>query len=101
MRNHQTIVFLKKHTGRILATLIIVAVAAIPALSLADDGPPPFTFNERCMPYEIDPDFMRANGVDPDKIISAFVANGDGVAGPEDVSGTGNNGLFLPMDRGF
>ena len=36
-----------------------------------------FVFNERCVPYEIHPDFMRANGVDPDKIIDTFVDDGD------------------------
>ena len=27
---------------------------------------------DRCVPYEVDHDFMRANGVDPDKILTTF-----------------------------
>ena len=72
MTHDQTIVIFKKNAGRALATVIILALAGIPALALAD-GPPPFTFKDRCVPYELDPDFMRANGVDPDKIIDAFI----------------------------
>ncbi len=52
-----------------------------------------FVFNERCVPYEIHPDFMRANGVDPDKIIDTFVDDGDfdggtGNARPGDIRGS-------------
>ena len=82
------------------ATTPATAPAATPVTNLgtavavvADAGPPPFVFNERCMPYEIDPDVMRANGVDPDKMISAFVNDGDydggsGNARPGDIRGS-------------
>jgi hypothetical protein len=96
-------VFVKRPgIGGLLACLVLLA-ASLPAVSYADDGPPPFTFNDRCMPYEIDPIVMRAHGVDPDKIISAFVAGGDGVSpfDPTDVSGTGNNGSFSPWTADF
>ena len=61
--------------GTLLA--IMAALLLAPDASFAREDPPPWTFNERCMPYELDPDFMRANGVDPDKIISTFVDDGD------------------------
>jgi hypothetical protein len=79
---------------------LMTGAALLVALSVASsawaDGPPPFTFNDRCVPYEVDHDFMLANGVDPTKIISAFVAGGDGIGFPGDVPGTGNNGSVAP-----
>lgn len=60
-----------KGAGYILACLVTMILAWIP-LTAAADGPPPFTFNDRCVPYEVDPDFMRANGIDPDKILTTF-----------------------------
>ena len=53
-------------------------------------GPPPFVFNDRCVPYEIDHAFMRANGVDPDMILTTF----GGDVPPDD--GTGNSGSNAP-----
>ncbi len=85
MTHDQTIVVFKKSAGQALATLIIAALVGIPGLALADD-PVPFTFNDRCVPYEIDPDVMRSFGVDPDKILTTFGAPED--APPDD--GTGN-----------
>ena len=93
MTHDQTIVVSKKSAGRVLATLIIAALAAIPALALADD-PVPFTFNDRCVPYEIDPDVMRSFGVDPDKILTTF-----GAPFPPD-DGTGNSGNAGAVDLG-
>jgi len=46
---------------------------ALPATAFAQiHEPPSFTFKDRCVPYEVDHDFMRANGVDPDKILTTF-----------------------------
>jgi hypothetical protein len=92
---------------RLLAGCVILLMSvAAPMVASATDAyedPPPFVFNERCVPYELNHDFMRANGVDPDKIISTFVANGDGVdpEDPNDVPGTGNNGSFSPWTADF
>jgi hypothetical protein len=71
---------------RLPATLVLCFVSLIcfGPVAQADDGPPPFTFNDRCVPYEVDHDFMRANGVDPDKILTTF-------AGEEDPTGGGAN----------
>ena len=85
-------------------TLIVCAVLPQPVLAGdAYEEPPPFVFNDRCVPYEVTDEFFLANGVDPDKIISAFVNNGDGVdpSDPLDVSGTGNNGSFSPWTADF
>lgn len=76
------------HAGMVVAFLMVVLLIAIPP-SAAADGPPPFTFKDRCVPYEVAPDFMRANGVDPDKILSTF-----GDEPPDD--GTGNSGTPAP-----
>ena len=59
-------------------SLVFISVSAIA------NGPPPFTFNDRCVPYEVDHDFMLANGVDPAKILTTF-------AGAEDPTGSGAN----------
>ena len=61
----------------IVGGAIWIALATAPATGFGREPPPDFVFNDRCVPYEIDPDFMRANGVDPDKIISTFVDDGD------------------------
>jgi len=83
-------IFSKLMTGAALLVALSVGSSAWAA------GPPPFTFNDRCVPYEVDDDFMLANGVDPTKIISAFVSGGDGIGFPGDVPGTGNNGSNAP-----
>ena len=79
----------KSWTQMIVGTMVFAATA-LGSVALADDGPPPFTFNDRCVPYEVDPDFMRANGVDPDKILTTF-----GAPMPPD-DGTGNSGTPAP-----
>ncbi|MGI9308745.1 MAG: hypothetical protein ACR2P6_05755 [Gammaproteobacteria bacterium] len=86
----------------VLLALLLTAFLPLSAFAY-DGGPPEFVFNDRCVPYEVDPDFMRANGVDPDKIISAFVEGGDGVNPdiPGDVTGTGNNGSVSPWMEDF
>ncbi len=111
MQSFQTIYSAGAFRTLLVTCLAVVVTGIFPLLALADEyqDPPAFVFNERCMPYEFDPDFMRSIGVDPDKIISAFVAGGDGVAEPgsippeyePDVSGTGNNGSFAPWTADF
>jgi hypothetical protein len=64
----------------LLAALLLVA---IPQAGFAA-GPPAFTFKDRCVPYEVEHSFMRANGVDPTKILTTF-------SGPEDPTGSGAN----------
>ncbi len=78
-----------------LAWLVSSLFLAVIPVSAAAEGPPPFTFNDRCVPYEVDADFMRANGVDPDKVISAFVRSGDADGG------TGNDGSVSPWTADF
>ena len=66
-----------RSSRRVQAVVAVAVLALHGATALADHdespGPPPFTFNDRCVPYEITDEFMRANGVDPDKILSTFV----------------------------
>lgn len=76
-------------------TLAGVALLLCLGATAQADGPPPFTFNDRCAPYELDPDFMLANGVDPEKILTTF---GSG-APPDD--GTGNSGNPAPWTQDF
>jgi hypothetical protein len=54
---------------------LMTGAALLVALSVASSAwaePPPFTFRDRCVPYQIEPDFMLANGVDPAKILTTF-----------------------------
>ncbi len=88
MRNDQDRIFFVGRSLAIKASLLLLV--ATPLAVFADNGPPPFTFNDRCVPYQVDPDFMRANGVDPDKILTTF----GGDAPPDD--GTGNSGTPAP-----
>ena len=80
-----------KNAGFVLACLAIALLTAVP-LTAAAGAPPAFTFKDRCVPYEVDPAFMAANGVDPNKIIDAFVDDGDADGG------TGNLGSVSPCN---
>ena len=53
---------------------------------------PEWQFNDICVPYELDPEFMRQNGVDPDKILSTFGLDPNSPMSPwrEDLDGEGN-----------
>lgn len=86
----------EEKTMKFIVTKIISTAALLVALTLGSvaqaDDPVPFTFNDRCVPYEIDPDVMRSFGVDPDKILTTFGAPED--APPDD--GTGNSGTPAP-----
>ncbi len=71
----------------------VPAAAATVALTVpvtldTDAGPPPFVFNERCVPYEITDEFMLANGVDPTMILTTFGADEP----PDDGTGNGEDG---------
>ena len=73
--------------------MLVVMVALVPAAGLAQQKPweaAPFVFKDRCVPYEITPEFMRISGVDPDMILSSF----PGDVPPDD--GTGNGGTPAP-----
>ena len=70
--------------------VLIPPEAPVQVSAPADTGPPAFVFNDRCVPYEIDHDFMRANGVNPDMILNTF----GGDEPPDD--GTGNSGSNAP-----
>ena len=70
--------------------VLIPPEAPVQVAAPADTGPPAFVFNDRCVPYEIDHDFMRANGVNPDMILNTF----GGDEPPDD--GTGNSGSNAP-----
>jgi hypothetical protein len=89
----------EEKTMKFIVTKIISAAALLGVLTLGNvaqaGNPVPFTFKDRCVPYELDPDFMRANGVDPDKIIGAFVDGGDADGG------TGNFGSVSPWTADF
>ena len=80
-------------TANCLAALLLPAVLLMACgedddetsgSSGGDFAAPTFVFNDRCAPYEVDPDFMRANGVDPDMILSTF-------GGPPDPLGEDDN----------
>ena len=76
----KTIFFARAGVFWRLALIIPVVLLAACGGSDGDSGStdqPDFVFNERCVPYEFRPEFLLANGVDPDKFISAFVDGGD------------------------
>ena len=73
----------------IAASVVLIVLSFVSSAQAEYVPPPAFTFNERCVPYEVDHDFMRANGVDPDKILTTF---GDF---PTDV-GDGSTGTPAP-----
>jgi hypothetical protein len=93
MNNNQRIAF--KRLRNVVSCLTLLIFAAIPVAGFADDGPPPFVFSDRCVPYEVDPAFMLANGVDPTKILTTF-----GAAGPPDI-GDGSSGNPAPWAEDF
>jgi len=72
MNNEEKIANFAPVTRSALPCLALLILVAIPVTGFADDGPPPFTFKDRCVPYEVDHDFMSANGVDPTKILTTF-----------------------------
>jgi hypothetical protein len=91
-------IFSKLMTGA--ALLVALSVGSF---ALADD-PVPFTFNDRCVPYEIDHDFMLAVGVDPTKILTTFGApfppdDGTGSAGPAPWTWDFDDGVPVPCDE--
>ena len=61
---------------KMILTKTMSAAALLVALSTGSfawaDLPPPVPFNDRCVPYEFDHDVMRANGVNPDRILTTF-----------------------------
>ena len=72
-------------------SILGVLASLIPLLAFAQERrpwePPEFVFNDRCVVYEATDEFMRANGVDPDYILSSFPGDeppddGTGTAGP-------------------
>jgi hypothetical protein len=69
-------ILVEEKTMKMMLTKMIPGAALIVALLLGSiaqaDEPPPFTFNDRCVPYEIDHDFFLANGVDQTKILNTF-----------------------------
>ena len=74
-----------------LLGLLAMGTGLLPTLSKAAvHQPPPFTFNDRCVPYEVSPAFMLANGVKPDRILTTF-----GASEPPD-DGTSNSGTPAP-----
>jgi hypothetical protein len=89
--NSETNSVLRKATIVLLLGLLTMGTGLLPSLSKAAvHEPPPFTFNDRCVPYEVDHAFMLANGVKPDRILTTF-----GASEPPD-DGTGNSGTPAP-----
>ncbi len=79
---------------KMISGVVLLMLLTLGSVAQADD-PVPFTFNDRCVPYEIDPDVMRSFGVDPDKILTTF-----GAPFPPD-DGTGNSGNPAPWTWDF
>jgi len=71
MKNDQEIAHATGRRG-VLAGLVLLSLIVLPVVGFAQSTPPPFEFNDRCVPYEVDHDFMEANGVDPTKILTTF-----------------------------
>jgi hypothetical protein len=89
--NSETNSVLRKATIVLLLGLLTMGTGLLPSPATAQvHQPPEFTFNDRCVPYEVDHAFMLANGVKPDRILTTF-----GAAEPPD-DGTGNSGTPAP-----
>jgi hypothetical protein len=79
---------------KIISMNMMSAAALLVALSLgnfaqADDGPPEFVFNDRCVPHQLTDEFMLANGIDPTRILGG-AGPGDGGGPPPTGAGGGN-----------
>jgi len=91
MKSEAIMLVIRKAAIVMLLGLLAMGTGLLPTLSKAAvHQPPPFTFNDRCVPYEVDHAFMLANGVKPDRILTTF----GGGAPPDD--GTGNSGTPAP-----
>jgi hypothetical protein len=84
--------FLKTLLTGTAAAFYLLSVAAVtvavPAIGLADDGPPPFLFKDRCVPYQLTDEQMLLNGIEPTRIIGgAGPGGGGGPPGPPQPGG--------------
>ncbi|MGI9289919.1 MAG: hypothetical protein ACR2QG_01420, partial [Gammaproteobacteria bacterium] len=74
----------------IMTMALLISAIMTTAQAVEVHEPPPFEFSDRCVPYEVDPNFMLANGVNPNRILTTF----GGGTPPDD--GTGNSGTPAP-----
>jgi hypothetical protein len=72
--------------------LVATATLTAPATGYAagEDGPPPFVFSDRCVPYQLTDEQMLLNGIDPTRIIGGA---GPGAGGPPGGGGPGGGNL--------
>jgi hypothetical protein len=90
MKNFLKIVLTGQAAIFYLASLAAVVMVAIPATGFAagEDGPPPFTFKDRCVPHQLTDAAMYANGIDPTRILGgAGPGGGGGPPGPPEPGG--------------
>jgi hypothetical protein len=83
MKNYRELAGSLKGSRFVPGLLAALWLLAMPQVGSAA-GPPAFTFKDRCVPYEVTPAFMLANGVNPAKILTTFT-------GAEDPTGSGAN----------
>ena len=81
MKSEAIVIVFRKVAFTMLLALLAMGIGLLPTLAKAQvHQPPPFTFNDRCVPYEVDHAFMLANGVRPDRILTTFGGGADAVA---------------------
>ena len=88
-----------KTASFVLAGLLAIALGAIPASSFADDGAPPFTFKDRCVPYQLTDEQMLLNGIDPDRILGGADSGGGGGPGGNNIQDLDEFGNPVPCDE--
>jgi hypothetical protein len=91
MKNFLKIVFLGPIAVFSMLSIATTVLVTVPTdTAIADDGPPPFVFKDRCVPYQLTDAFMLANGIDPDRILGGA---GPGAGGPPGGGGPGGGNI--------
>ena len=74
---------------KMLSGAALLAALTLGSIAQADDGPPEFVFNDRCIPHQLTDAFMLANGINPDRILGGAGPGGGG--GPPPTGAGGGN----------
>ena len=74
---------------KMISAAAVLVTLTVGSVALADDGPPPFIFKDRCVPHQLTDAAMLANGIDPTRILGGAGPGGGG--GPPPTGPGGGN----------